>query len=514
MSFTDSEMNNCPSSPPAMRGFDPQEFTATTESISQWAMRYMQSLQDRNVSEEVSPGEILAMLPDEPPSAGMDAGGWDKVIEDIEQIVEPGLVHWQSPRFFAYFPCGSSMPGVMGELIASVLNVNGMLWSTSPAATEIEMRMMDWCATMFGLPDVFRFDNDQSQGGGCIQGTASEAALAALLAARKKKVRIGRDRSTMTVYTSTQAHSSILKSAMVAGLADDPDDRSRVRLIPTDSDLSMDPDALMRAIREDIEAGLTPCLVSTTQGTTSTGAMDPLVQIGQELAKIPEADRPWLHVDGAWAGAATVCEEHRFVLDGVERADSLCINPHKWLLTNFDCDLFWVRDRNALTDSMSITPAYLRNEQSESGAVVDFRDWHVPLGRRMRAIKLWFVIRHFGVDGLKEHIRYHVELAKVFESYVQDEPRLTLAFDRSLGLVCFRVLGDDQATEKLIERVNARRRVMISHTVVPIVGADDLDASGAHRWVARVAVGSTGVAMKDIKELCNQISMVLDEVIK
>lgn len=492
--------------PIGMKGYGEGEFFGALDSISRWAMGYMDSLQDRDVSEQVAPGEIMAMLANEPPDAGMGTSEWDAVVEDIEKIVEPGLVHWQSPRFFAYFPCSASVPGIMGDFVASVLNVNGMLWSTSPSATEIEMRMMDWCATMFGLPDVFRFDKPDSIGGGCIQGTASEAVLAALVAARKRKVDGGKDRSTMTVYTSTQAHSSIVKAAMVAGLADGPEDCSRVRLISVDSELRMDAKALRQAIADDLGAGLTPCLVSTTQGTTSTGAFDPLVQIGKDLGSLSDADRPWLHVDAAWAGAASVCEEHRFVLDGVERADSLCINPHKWLLTNFDCDLFWVRDRRALTDSMSITPAYLRDKESESGAVVDYRDWHVPLGRRMRALKLWFVIRYFGVDGLKAHIRHHIDLAKVVEAFVVAEPRLTLAVERSLGLVCFCVVGDDALTKALIERVNARRRVMISHTVVAV--------GGNERWVARVAVGSSGVMRKDIDELVSEIGAVLDEVVQ
>ncbi len=477
-------------------------------------MRYVESLQDRAVSSSVSPGDVLGQLPDAPPMEGMgqDSGGarWSEVVADLEAIVEPGLVHWQSPRFFAYFPCSASMPGVMGEFVASVLNVNGMLWSTSPSATELEMRMMDWCAELFGLPDLFRFGQGSS-GGGCIQGTASEAALAALVAARKRQVKRGRDRSTMTIYTSTQAHSSIIKAAMVAGLADDPEDDSRVRLIPVDAHLAMDAKALEQAITRDIEAGLTPCLVSTTQGTTSTGAFDPLARIGRDLAAFSDADRPWLHVDAAWAGAAAVCPEHRHVLDGIERADSVCINPHKWLLTNFDCDLFWVRDRRALTDSMSITPAYLRDRQSESGEVIDYRDWHVPLGRRMRAIKLWFVIRYFGVEGLRAHIRDHIELARVFEGFVVDEPRLRLAAARSLGLVCFSVVGDDARTKALIEQVNKRRRVMISHTVVPMVGDDGV---AENRWVARVAVGSTGVGRKDVDELVSEIRAVLDEVVQ
>jgi aromatic-L-amino-acid decarboxylase len=224
------------------------------------------------------------------------------------------------------------------------------------------------------------------------------------------------------------------------------------------------------------------------------------------LSTMPASKRPWLHVDSAWAGVAAVCPEHRTMLTGIEHADSLCINPHKWLLTNFDCDLFWVRDRRALTDSMSITPAYLRNPLSESGKVVDYRDWHVPLGRRMRALKLWWVIRYFGVEGLEAHIRHHCSLAEQFERYVRDEPRLGMAFDRALSLVCFVVQGKDARTRQLIDAVNARRHVMISHTRVPI--------NGEQRWVARVAIGSSGVTSMHIEMLIEEINAVLSEVVE
>ena len=494
--------------PPATQRAQGADFEQVMGRLSRWAVRYMESLDERPVSEPIEPGQIMSMLDDHPPEKGMDTGQWVDVVDDIESIVEPGLVHWQSPRFFAYFPCSASMPGVMGDFVSSVLNVNGMNWSTSPAATEIEMRMLDWCARMFGLPEAFRFDAPGSIGGGCIQGTASESVLSVIAGARKRKVNAGRDRSTMTVYTSTQAHSSIIKAAMIAGLADGPDDCSRVRLIPTTDDLGMDAKALLEAIKADRANGLTPCMVSTTQGTTSTGAMDPLEQIGRLLEGLPAIDRPWLHVDAAWAGAAAVCPEYQCLLDGAQYADSVCINPHKWLLTNFDCDLFWVRDRRALVDSMSITPAYLRDAQSESGKVVDYRDWHVPLGRRFRALKLWFVIRHYGVDGLGEHIRHQIGLAKAFERFVVGEPRLELAVPRSLGLVCFRVLGDrDNQTKELIRAVNARRRVMISHTSVPI---GDHAGTKRDRWLARVAVGSSTVMPKDIESLIKEILLVLD----
>ena len=492
--------------PAGNAGYSPEQFSAALSHLEQWAGAYIQSLEERDVVSKRQPGETLAMLPGHPPESGEGMGLWERVGGELRTVIEPGLVHWQSPNFFAFFPCSGSLPGVMGELASAVMNVNGMLWSTSPSATELEMRMTDWCAELFGLPDAFRFDREASNGGGCIQGTASEGVLAALCAARKRKVDGGRDRGSMCVYTSTQAHSSIVKAAMVAGLADGPEDHSRVRMIETDAKLRMRPNALREAIERDLDTGLTPCMISTTQGTTSTGAVDPLNDIGAMLATMPSSKRPWLHVDAAWGGVAAVCPEFRGLLDGVEHADSLCINPHKWMMTNFDCDLFWVRDRAALTSAMSITPAYLRNEQSERGAVVDYRDWHVPLGRRMRAVKLWWVIRYFGIDGLRAHVRRHVRLAWRFEQFVENEPRLRLMFERSLSLVCFIVEGEDQHTMRLIESVNARGRVMITQTRVD---AGDLGT----RWVARVAIGASGVCERHIDLLIEEIGIGLQEVL-
>tara|TARA_E500000318_G_scaffold96155_1_gene96328 strand:- start:33362 stop:34864 length:1503 start_codon:yes stop_codon:yes gene_type:complete len=493
-------------SPMPIGAYDPDQFSSALRKIEDWARAYIASLDDRSAAPARSPGETLAMLDPSPPMQGEGMGLWDHAGDELRETIEPGLMHWQSPAFFAYFPCSSSLPGVMGELASAVMNVNGMLWSTSPSATELEMRVMDWCAQLFGLPDAFRFDRDASIGGGCIQGTASEGVLAALCAARKRKVDAGADRSGMCIYTSTQAHSSVIKAAMVAGLADDPEDRSRVRLIETDADLRMDTAALHKAIEQDIRDGLTPCMVCSSQGTTSTGAFDPLSKIGEMLATIEQEQRPWLHVDAAWAGVAAVCPEHRGILDGVQRADSLCINPHKWLMTNFDCDLFWVRDRNALTSAMSITPDYLRNKESDAGSVVDYRDWHVPLGRRMRAIKLWWVLRYFGADGLREHIGHHIELAKRFEAHVRSDSRLRLVFDRSLSLVCFVVEGEDERTKALIDAVNTSGRVLITQTRVRV--GDEL------RCVARVAVGASSVREQHIDLLISEIDKALAEVVE
>jgi aromatic-L-amino-acid decarboxylase len=487
-------------------GYDPDQFSRALSAVEGWARAYLESLERRPAGPVRAPGETLELLGASPPEQGEGMGLWDCVGDELREIIEPGLMHWQSPGFFAYFPCSSSLPGVMGELTSAVLNVNGMLWSTSPSATELEMRVVDWCAELFGLPESFRFDGAGSVGGGCIQGTASEGALAALCAARKLKVDAGEDRSSMCVYTSTQAHSSIVKSAMIAGLADGPDDRSRVRLIETDDHLRMRVDVLREAIEADVRAGLTPCFVSTTQGTTSTGAFDPLDGIGEMIASLSPDARPWLHVDAAWAGVAAVCPDLRWMLGGVERADSICINPHKWLMTNFDCDLFWVRDREALTGAMSITPDYLRNKESDAGRVVDYRDWHVPLGRRMRAIKLWWVLRYFGAEGLRAHIEHHIALAQRFERHVQEHPRLKLAFDRSLSLVCFVVDGPDEQTSRLIDRVNERGRVLITQTRVPI--------AEVQRRVARVAIGASSVELRHIEMLIEEIDTVLKELVE
>lgn len=487
--------------PPASKGLDPESFAQTIDRITRWSSDYLDSLATRPVRTDTKPGDTLRQLAEHPPEHGCDLSDW---ITDLDSAILPNLVHWQSPNFFAYFPCSASMPGIAAELVSSVLNINGMLWSTSPACTELEMRMLDWCAEMFDLPAHFRFDTPHSNGGGCIQSTASEGVLASLLSARRSQTKRGRDRSKITLYTSTQAHSSVVKAAMVAGLADTPEDDSRVRLIATDTSLRMDVEQLREAIQNDLDNGLVPSLVVASVGTTATGAIDPVEQIGAMLDAFAD-DRPKLHIDAAWAGAACVCPEHRAILSGIEHADMLCINPHKWLLTNFDCDLYWVRDRSALVDSMSITPEYLRNDATESGAVIDYRDWHVPLGRKMRALKLWFVIRHFGIEGLQSHIRHHIELAEKFESWIIDHPILELATERSLALICFKMSTNEQ-TRALVERINASGQIMISPSVVEI--------ARERTTIARVAIGATSVNHEHIDNLCDALDRAAQSLVE
>lgn len=492
---------------PPQSPLDPALYASLVGRVAAWGESYLDSLADRPVRTDTRPGDTLARLPVEPPEAGLGEPGWDAILADLDRDIVPGLVHWQHPGFFAYFSCNASAPAIAGELASATLNTNGMLWATSPAATELEMRMVDWCARLFGLPDAFRFDAQQG-GGGVIQATASEATLSALVAARARAVRAGGSRDRVTVYTSTQAHSSVIKAAMVAGLADHPGDTSRVRTIETDDQLRMDPGALEAALRQDLADGLVPALVVATLGTTSTGAFDPLPAIADAIARATPKHRPWLHVDAAWAGAAMVCPEHRVFAAGLEHADSVCINPHKWLLTNFDCDLFWVRDARALTGAMGITPAYLRDADSEAGAVVDYRDWHVPLGRRLRALKLWFVIRHYGAEGLRTHIRAHIALAERVERTLRSDPCFEVVFPRSLGLVCFRVVGGDEQTSRLVEIVNASGRVLITPTIVP------LRAGEPPRTVVRVSVGTSTTDARAVDRLLAELSAAADAVVQ
>lgn len=485
------------------RHMSPDEFRRRGREVIDFIADYMQRVESLPVLPGVKPGEVAALLPDAAPE---EPEPWERIFADVGRVVMPGLTHWQSPNFFAFFPANSSGPAILADLLCTGLAVQGMLWQTSPACTEIETRVLDWLGRAIGLPDSYL--STSSTGGGVIQGTASEATLVAILAGRQRARRLfaagASHDPAFTVYTSTQAHSSITKAAMIAGIARAADDRTHVRLIPTDDRFRMDPAHLERALREDLAAGRVPCCIVATFGTTGCGAIDPLDDIAAAIARaIPDpALRPWLHVDAAWAGAALVCPDHQPLVRGVEHADSFCFNPHKWLLTNFDCSAMWVRDRAPLLGALSITPEYLRNAASESGAVIDYRDWQIPLGRRFRALKLWFVMRAYGLRGLREHIRRHVRLAELFESLVREDQRFEVACPRSLGLVCFRLARDaagtllpdpDAANRALMDRVNATGRAYLVHTVLPAAGG------APPRLVLRMAIGGTRTGEEHVR---------------
>jgi len=461
--------------------FGSESFLVTPEDLRHhgrrtidWVADYLSSLESYPVLAKTVPGEIAALLPR---SAPEEPEPFEALLADLDRIVLPGTTHWQSPGFFGFFPASASPPAILGELVAAGLAVNGMVWATSPACTEIETVVLDWLVELLGLPVRFR---SQSQGGGVIQDSASSATLCALLAARERAMRGNAALADLCVYTSVEAHSSVQKGARVAGFSP-----AHTRLVAADETFAMDPAALESAVRTDREAGLVPCCVVATAGTTSSMGFDPIRAIG-ELCR---AEQAWLHVDAAMAGSAAVCPELRSQHDGLELADSYAFNPHKWLLTNFDCDCFYVADRASLIDALSITPEYLRNDASESGAVIDYRDWQVPLGRRFRALKLWFVLRSYGGEGLRRHVREHVRLADWFTGLVAADPRFELCAPPALNLTCFRHVGGDEVSERLLSDLNATGRVFLSHTKL------------AGRYVIRCCIGGTWTAERHVEML-------------
>jgi aromatic-L-amino-acid decarboxylase len=413
-------------------------------------------------------------------------------MRDVGEKILPGITHWQSPNFFAYFPANASGPSILGELLSAALGVQGMLWATSPACTELETHVLDWLVDMLGLPAAFRSD---SKGGGVIQDTASSASLCALLAARERATGFESDRKGcsggLIAYASTQAHSSIEKAVRIAGLGSD-----NLHLIDVDDTFAMHPELLREKIVEDRNAGLVPCFVCATVGTTSSNAMDPLPAIGETCRE----EGIWLHVDAAMSGTAALCPELRFIHDGLEFADSYCFNPHKWMFTNFDCDCFYVADRATLVRTLSILPEYLRNKATESGAVIDYRDWHIPLGRRFRALKLWFVIRHYGVEGLQYHVRRHVDLARGFVRQIEESNRFKLAAPAPLNLVCFRHTGGDDINRRLLDALNRSGRIYLTHTVL------------GDRFTLRFCIGQTGTGESHVDNAWELIDKTAEEL--
>ena len=424
-----------------------------------WIAKYMQAVETYPVMSSVKPGDVRANLPAQPPQHGEP---FEQMLRDVDEIIMPGITHWQSPNFFGFFPANVSGPSILGDLLASGLGVQGMLWATSPACTELETHVLDWLVDMLDLPERFK---STTAGGGVIQDTASSSTLCALLAARERATSFdvnehGADRK-LIAYCSNQAHSSVEKAVKIAGLG-----RANLRLIEVDESFAMQPQALSDAIARDTAAGLTPCFVCATVGTTSSNGLDPVRAIGE----VCKRNNIYLHVDAAMSGTAALCPEFRYIHDGLELADSYCFNPHKWMFTNFDCDCFYVADRAALIKTLSVQPEYLKNKASESGGgesggVFDYRDWHIPLGRRFRALKLWFVIRHYGIEGLQSHIREHVKLSQEFASWVEADDRFELVVQPPLTLVCFRLSrGSDEMNQQLLDDLNRSGKMFLTHT--------------------------------------------------
>ncbi len=472
---------------PDGRGWTAEEFRRHGRAVVDLVADYLEGLEQRPVRAQVRPGEIRAQLPEHPPE---EPEPFEDVLADVERFILPGLTHWQHPRFFAYFPANASPPAILGELLSAGVGVQGMLWSTSPAATELETHVLDWLRELVGLPERF---GSAGAGGGVISDSASSSVLCALLAARERATGGAGNQtgapSGLAVYTSNQAHSSVEKAVRIAGIGSD-----NLRLVDVDADQRMRPEELDRLLSADRAAGRTPVMVVATIGTTSSAAIDPVAEIGQVCRR----HGVWLHVDAAYAGAAAVCPELRWINDGVEAADSYTFNPHKWLLTNFDCTAFYVADREALISALSILPEYLRNAATESGEVIDYRDWQVSLGRRFRALKLWFVLRSYGAAGLREHIRGHVAVAADFARRVADHPDFELAAPVHLGLVCFRHHGGDEVNSRLLDELNDRGLIYLTHTRL-----DDA-------LTLRLAVGGARTEQRHVDEAWDEIQSVAE----
>jgi aromatic-L-amino-acid/L-tryptophan decarboxylase len=460
----------------------PDDFRRHGHAVVDWIADYYSKIESFPVLSQVKPGQIRASLPPTAPSKGE---AFNTILCDIEKLILPGITHWQSPNFFAYFPCNASGPAILGDLLASGLGVQGMLWATSPACTELETHVLDWMVPMLGLPEKFL---STSTGGGVIQDTASSASLCALLAGRERATQYSSNArgcdGKLVAYCSTQTHSSVEKAAKVAGLG-----AENLRAIAVDESFAMRPDELARQIAQDKAAGRVPCFVCATVGTTSSNAIDPV----PEISRVCREHGIWLHVDAAMSGTAALCPEFRHIHQGVEFADSYCFNPHKWMFTNFDCDVFYVADRKALIQTLSVLPEYLRNQATESGAVIDYRDWHIPLGRRFRALKLWFVIRHYGVEGLQHHVRQHVALAQRFAEHVRQDDRFELAAPVPLNLVCFRLKAGDAANQALLDHVNRSGDLYLTHT--------KLDG----RFTLRMSVGQTNTQARHVENAWKRI---------
>jgi len=430
-----------------------------------WIVDYLETVEQYPVRSRVQPGEIRSLIPDQPPSQGESM---DTIFSDFQKIILPGMTHWQHPSWFAYFSANNSPPSILAEMLTAGMGAQCMVWETSPSAAELEEQVMEWLRRMLGLPEGME---------GVIQDTASTASLVSLLVAREKATGFKTNAeglgAQLLVYVSEEAHSSIEKGVKIAGFG-----RENIRHIPTDDSLAMIPDKLDKAIIADKNSGGKPCCVVATVGTTSSAAIDPLREIGQ----ICHTHGLFLHVDAAYAGTAAILPEKRWIIDGSEYADSFVFNPHKWMLTNFDCSAHFIKDSAALVHTFEIHPEYLKT--GVDAVVKNYRDWGIQLGRRFRALKLWFVLRYYGVDGIQNMVREHIHLAELFKDWIEEHPQFELMAPVHLSLVCFR-LNDgrdekalDSLNRDLLERINKTSKLLLTHTTLK------------GKYVLRMAIGA------------------------
>jgi aromatic-L-amino-acid decarboxylase len=456
----------------------PEEFRKHAHELVDWMADYMENVEKYPVKSQVKPGEIFNRLPDNPPQ---NPESFNLLMKDFEEIIMPGMTHWQSPNFFAYFPANTSPPSILAEMIISTIGAQCMIWETSPAATELEEKMMIWLRDLIQLPSEFE---------GVIQDTASTSTLAAILTAREKTTGFNFNddgavnQDTLRIYCSDQAHSSVEKAVKISGIG-----RKNLVKIPVKSDFSMNVGKLREAIESDIKKGFRPCCVIATIGTTGTTAVDPLKAIGKVCAE----NDIWLHVDAAMGGTALILPEFQWMLEGREYIDSFVFNPHKWMFTNFDCSAFFVRHPELLIKTFEILPDYLKTRTR--GKVNDYRDWGIPLGRRFRALKLWSVFRMYGVEGLREKIRYHIKLAAQLAELIAREKDFEILAPVNINVVCFRFKPEgimepeiNKINETLNHQLNDTGKIYLSHTVINEI------------YALRMVTGQTNVRLEHVEK--------------
>ncbi|XP_037948641.1 histidine decarboxylase-like [Teleopsis dalmanni] len=473
------------------------EYRQRGKEMVDYIADYLENIRDRRVFPDVKPGYMRSMLPE---SAPIEGENWETIFGDVERVVMPGITHWQSPHMHAYFPALNSFPSLLGDMLADAINCLGFTWASSPACTELEIIVMNWLGKMIGLPDDFLHLHNNSKGGGVIQTTASESTLVCLLAGRTRAIQRYHEKNPgyqdaeinaqLVAYCSDQAHSSVEKAALI-GLV-------RMRFVEADENLAMRGQHLREAVADDIKQGLVPFWVCATLGTTGSCSFDNLDEIGVVCREY----NMWLHVDAAYAGSAFICPEFRTWLKGIEYVDSIAFNPSKWLMIHFDATALWIKDSTAVHRTFNVEPLYLQHENS--GVSVDYMHWQIPLSRRFRALKIWFVLRSFGIKGLQRHIREGVRLAQKFEALVLADHRFEIPAKRYLGLVVFRIKGDNEITERLLKRLNHRGFL---HCI---------PSSLKGKYVIRFTVTSTHTTVDDILKDWNEIrrvaSIILDEM--
>ncbi|KAF7997971.1 hypothetical protein HCN44_009369 [Aphidius gifuensis] len=473
---------------------DADGFKDFAKEMTDYIANYLENIRDRRVLPTVEPGYMKPLLPSEAPQAPEK---WEDIMSDIERVIMPGVTHWHSPRFHAYFPTAQSYPAIVADMLSGAIACIGFTWMASPACTELEVLMLDWLGKMLELPNEF-LASSGGKGGGVIQGTASEATLVALLGAKAKKIRqVKEEHPDMTdndiiaklvAYASCQAHSSVERAGLLGGV--------KFRLLDVDSKYKLRGDTLAEAIRQDREKGLIPFYAVATLGTTCSCAFDKL----DELGPVCNREDVWIHVDAAYAGSAFICPEFRYLLKGIETADSFNFNPHKWMLVNFDCSTMWLKDPTYVINAFNVDPLYLKHDQQ--GSAPDYRHWQIPLGRRFRALKLWFVLRLYGVENLQKYIRNHVTQAHEFEAHVKSDSRFEIVAEVILGLVCFRLKGSNDINEMLLKRINGAGYIHL----VPSKINDT--------YFLRLAICSRFSESQDIDNSWREIKLRADELLE